>query len=283
MKHRELAETVEEHISGLYDVREAHNIALMAVEHITGLSRKQLLSDPTAETDYGEDHFADICRRLKNREPIQYITGGTEFCGLPFGVNPGVLIPRPETEELVGWIVGDLVGGKNPHILDIGTGSGAIAVSLARLVSNASVTAVDISPEAVETARDNAENNGTDIVFVIADILKPLAAPLSGQTYDIIVSNPPYIPDSERAAMHDNVTIYEPGAALFVPDGDPLLFYREIGRKAESLLLPGGALYFEVHEKRAGDVCRLMEELGFREVEMRRDINDRPRMVKCLK
>ncbi len=288
MNRREFIGRVAKAVDGIYEAREARAIAFAVAESLYGIGRTAMIADPDAGIPgYDERIMADVCARLAAGEPLQYVLGRTEFCGFEIGVAKGVLIPRPETEELVGWICRDHSGRTGSNILDIGTGSGAIAIALAGVLPCPEVVALDISADALAIAVDNAARNGVKVYFVQADILAPAEdiagiLPYAG-IYDIIVSNPPYIPLRERDSMRVNVKDHEPAGALFVSDGDPLLFYRETGLKALSWLRPGGALYFEVHEGHAAQVCELMRSQGFSGVECRADINDKPRMVKCLK
>lgn len=214
--------------------------------------------------------------RLKKAEPIQYILGQTEFCDLTFNVNPSVLIPRPETSELVKWIIEEN-GNKETNILDIGTGSGCIAISLAKMLPNAQVTAWDISPRAIETAESNNILNSTKVTFVEQDIFTASEA----ATYDIIVSNPPYIKEVEKTNMQRNVLDWEPSIALFVPDNDPLLFYREIARKGVQLLKNGGKLYFEINREHGEETCNMLAEYGYTNIELRKDFADNDRMIRA--
>lgn len=205
--------------------------------------------------------------------PVQYVLGKTEFCGMELAVDERVLIPRPETEELVQWIVNEHVGAI--RILDIGTGSGAIAIALKKALPLAEVTAMDISQSALELALDNALKNRISIRFIESDIL---TLPLPG-TFDIIVSNPPYIPADERERMASHVVDYEPSMALFVPNDDPLLFYRAIVERATRETW----LYFEVHENYAQVTKELLEKQGFTNIELCNDLNGKPRMLRGRK
>lgn len=264
-----------------YPDREAAAIALIAAEHLTGCSRTALITDPSAPTDVDPARLDSIAGQIAAARPIQYITGHTEFCGLGFAVGEGVLIPRPETEELVRWIVSQTP--PRSSILDLGTGSGAIAVALASAIDGAKVTAVDLSAEALRFARANADANRCDIRFVEADMLLPWEWLENGERFDVIVSNPPYVPASDRQTMHPNVTRYEPAEALFVPDEDPCLFYKAIAKEADSALRSGGALYFEIYEGSAEAICLMLDGQGWSDIELRCDMNDKPRMIRCLK
>lgn len=285
MKRRELIEAVRSSAAKVYPPEEARSIAYMVAESVYGLDRKAVALEPDAVMEnFDRIRLAEILSQLESHRPVQYILGRADFFGMEFAVREGVLIPRPETEELVQNILKYNPAPIGRRVLDIGTGSGAIAVALAMNMPYSAVDALDISAEALQVARRNAEANNAAVTFMEADILAPLEkTTLSGGQYDIIVSNPPYIPGSEKAAMRKNVTGYEPAGALFVPDDDPLLFYRAIGEKAAELLVPGGQLWFEVHENLAGDVCGLMWKLGFTAIESRRDMNEKERMVVCRK
>ena len=217
--------------------------------------------------------------RLKKQEPIQYIQGYSDFCGLRFKVTPATLIPRPETSELVEWIAADH-HGKTVNILDIGTGSGCIAVSLASKLPKSTVSAWDISAEALAVAAENSRNNGTEVTFERVDILAH--EPLNGH-FDIIVSNPPYIKENEKSAMHSNVLDWEPHTALFVPDSDPLLFYRTIAVKGLELLKCGGTLYFEINRAHGAETVEMLANTGYKEIELRKDFADNDRMIKATK
>jgi len=228
-------------------------------------------------------------QRLKNHEPVQYILGQTEFCGLRLEVNPSVLIPRPETEELVHWILSEagVVGEgarPKPKILDVATGSGAIALALKNSLPGAQITAVDISREALKTARKNAHDLGLEVEFVEADILDP--ASLNGlepNGYTIIVSNPPYVTLGETAVMHSRVLDFEPHRALFVSNDSPLLFYEAISQFAFRTLTAAGKLYFELNEKYGGEVLQTVESYGFIKAELRKDLYGKWRMLRAIK
>jgi release factor glutamine methyltransferase len=220
----------------------------------------------------------DIVNELKKQKPIQYITGKTSFYGLWFTVNEHVLIPRQETEELVRWII-DENAEKKINILDIGTGSGCIAVSLKKNLPESDVTAVDISEKALNTARINAENNQSAITFSQVNILDNIQI---DKQFDLIVSNPPYVRACEKARMQDNVLNYEPAEALYVSDKQPLIFYNSIASFALKHLVDNGLVYLEVNENLADEVALIYENMGFSEVEIRKDINGKDRMMKAF-
>lgn len=263
-----------------YDEREARTLALWAVEALTGADRVQLLVDPHREVEHVDmEEVERYERELSEARPIQYIIGTTEFCGLQFAVGEGVLVPRPETEELVRWVVDECPTAR--RILDIGTGSGAIAVSLAKLLPQAEVAAMDISEVALDYASRNAAANGVKVRVVQGDALSDWASAF--EELDVVVSNPPYVPASDRASMHRNVRDYEPELALFVPDDDLLRFYRSIADGAARALRTGGALYFEIYEGAAEQMIEMLTERGWTDIELRRDFNDKNRMIRCRK
>ena len=218
--------------------------------------------------------------RLQKNEPIQYVLGKETFCGLDFEVDSNVLIPRPETRELVEWIVADRKLDASCRILDIGTGSGCISISLAKFLSGAEVEAWDISEGALEVARRNAVRNAVEVLFRQQDVLYVLP----GDTrYDVIVSNPPYITEKEKLDMDANVLDWEPFTALFVPDADPLLFYRKIAELGLSMLNIGGALYFEINRAYGQETVSMLERLSYKQIELRKDEWGNDRMVKACK
>ena len=287
MERREAIACIQEAVAAVYSREEARVIAWEVAGHLCGFTRSQGIADPTAAIPAeAEAGITEACRQLAAGRPLQYVIGETEFYGLSFAVAEGVLIPRPETEELVQWIAADWAGRSGLRVLDVGTGSGAIAVTLAHLLHDAAIDAVDISGEALRIAAENARRHGAAAQFVGNDALaatEQFAGRLPRDRYDIIVSNPPYIPASEYADMRDNVRLWEPSEALFVSDSDPLVFYRAIGRHALHLLNDGGRLYFEIHERFGQDVCALMQDEGFSEVKRRNDLNNKQRMVRCVK
>ena len=221
--------------------------------------------------------LTEIVGKLKNSEPIQYILGETDFFGLAFYVNGSVLIPRPETEELVQWVL-ESAENKPIKILDIGTGSGCIAVTLAKKLPSAEVHAWDISEDALEVARRNAERNGVKVIFSKRDML---LEPVSDEKFDIIVSNPPYVTEVEKTEMQENVLNFEPHLALFVPDDNALVFYEKIADFALTNLNKGGQLFFEINRAKGADIAHLLEEKGFKNIELRKDISGNERMVIC--
>lgn len=262
----------------LYGRGEAEWMTRLTLESVTGWSRVDLLVD--AGKELGEvrvEAVKNIVDRLLKHEPLQYILGYEDFMGLKINVNPSVLIPRPETQELVNIIIDREAKATDLSVLDAGTGSGAIAVALSRNLRFARVTAIDNSDAALEVARSNAERLRTPVTFVNADMLS--LASLPGEPFDIIVSNPPYVLDSERAEMSANVLGHEPSAALFVPDSDPLRFYLALARYAAAGgLKPGGRLYFECNPLTIDGLASQLEA-DFDEVETVRDSFGRQRFI----
>ncbi len=222
-----------------------------------------------------------IVQRLKKMEPIQYIFGETIFYGLNFKVNQNVLIPRPETEELVDWILNEKKNKCDLHVHDIGTGSGAIAIALAKKLCNAKVMGTDISKSAIKIAVENARLNQVHIKFRIKNILHEKRKKIKSK-FDIIVSNPPYIAHKEKEKMSDNVLQYEPHIALFVEDDDPLLFYRVIAQYAKKALKPSGELFLEINENHGMEVFNLLLNEDFEEVTLQKDLNGKDRMIKAI-
>lgn len=259
----------------LYDQREAQALFRRYVEERLGVEYYLFLLDMDVPADLPDGWETDL-DRLASGEPFQYVMGQTDFCGLTFKVTPEVLIPRPETEELVCRIIAENKNRSGLSVLDIGTGSGAIAVTLARELPDAHVTALDVSEGALAVAAGNAECNGVSVNFLKFDILSE--APLPGR-YDLVVSNPPYVPERDREGMHRNVRDHEPALALFVPDDRPLLFYEAIAEKATAALNPGGRLYMETYEAYHLELVQLLEDNGFTNVECGDDLFGRPRFV----
>lgn len=273
---RETIRRIAEALRSLYPEREALQIARILVAERGGLTPTELLVNP--EENVRIEGLEELIAALAAGRPLQYVLGYTEFCGLRIGVREGVLIPRPETEELVGRIVRQ--APPSPTVLDIGTGSGCIAIALDRLIAGAEVHAVDLSERALAIARENAAALGSDVRFFRADALGDLHE-AAGRQYDIIASNPPYVPAGDRTAMRRNVTGYEPAEALFVPDDDPLRFYRAIARSARRLLRPGGSLWLEIDERQAEAIRRLLASEAYEAIEIYLDMNDKPRMAWC--
>ena len=272
MTVRQTIHTIRDAVTSLYGEREAETIARMVVCDRLNYNFSQLVAHYDDEKEIAE--LESVIAELKSGRPVQYVLGKAEFCDFVFEVAEGVLIPRPETEELVYRIAETAKRGA--RILDIGTGSGAIAVSLAKLVKESTVVAIDISCEALKIAAHNAERLGAKVEFVEADALGDLSH--LGE-FDIIVSNPPYIPQSDIVDMRKNVVDFEPHTALFVPDEDILRFYVATADNAQKMLSEGGSLWFEIYEKAGEQTCSMLREKGFSHTELIEDANLKPRMV----
>lgn len=261
-----------------YDRRESENLVRILVESVTGKPYKWFLMNPDAIFSGKEIHIWNThAARLLQSEPIQYIIGKAWFDGLELQVTPDVLIPRPETEELVEWVLEVNRGKPFAKIVDIGTGSGCIALALSKKLPQASLTGVDISPKALEVARGNAERLQLPCTFLLCDILNASTDLFAG--LDTVVSNPPYIPATEWASLDAHVRDHEPALALKVPDSDPLRYYINVCRLAKSWLKPGGWLLFEIHESFGDAMRQLLNEAGYAEVEVRKDLSGRDRMA----
>ncbi|MCT4639606.1 MAG: peptide chain release factor N(5)-glutamine methyltransferase [Bacteroidales bacterium] len=268
-------------LNGIYPDTEINSFFRITAEEILGLTPVEIHLNMSAEID--ENKFAQINKivdDLKHEKPIQYIIGHTEFYELKFLVNENVLIPRPETEELVHWIITDNRIDE-PVIIDIGTGSGCIPVSLAKNINSADVKSIDISEDAIETATRNAKLNNVNVEFVNADILSYTNIDVAKA--DIVVSNPPYIRESEKRLMSNNVLDNEPHLALFVDDNDPLIFYKVIADFAISNLKKGGVLYLEINEAFGEETCNMLIEKGFTDCILRKDLFGKDRMIKAMK
>lgn len=276
---KQLFDQCRSELSTHYSHPEAQSIAFMLLEYAFGFDKTQVLVNKNAQVDTTTwQKYEDALKRLQQQEPIQYIIGQTEFYGLPFKVQTGVLIPRPETEELVDWIIQN--HPPQPlHLLDIGTGSGCIAVTLAKHLPQAQVSALDVSPQALSIAQQNAELNQVNIRFIQENILAPSALDVADQSLDVVVSNPPYVTPAEKAQMHTNVLAHEPELALFVPQDEPLLFYEAIAQFAQQKLKPKGALYFEINELFGQATQAMMEQKGFTNVEIKKDMFGKDRMA----
>ena len=260
--------------------REAEQLMRILLEDFFGIDLKRQLMEPNLRIDEWQYHQLDeAVKRLLEGEPVQYVTGMAHFCDLLIKVSPAVLIPRPETEELVQRICASLPKEKPIRIWDIGTGSGCIAIALAKHFEKAEVVGFDVSEAALQVAKENAESNGVQVTFVQDDVLNPQSAYFN-QPVDLVVSNPPYVCDSERATMERNVLNWEPETALFVPDNDPLRFYRQILNLAKPQLNPEGQVWFEINEAKGEDMVRVCREKGFSEAEVLLDFSERPRF--CL-
>lgn len=264
---------------------EIQSFFTIIIEEYLNLQRIDLVTRPNF--DISEEKLqllSEILKRLKNHEPIQYILGKTEFYGLPFYVNHDVLIPRPETEELVEWVIAEVQKLKSDKdintlsILDIGTGSGCIPISIKKNTSLTELSGLDISNNAIEIAKKNSELNSSDVQFILKDILSTSSL---DKNYDMIISNPPYVRELEKEEMNKNVLDREPELALFVSDDDPLLFYRKIAILAKNNLTKNGSLFFEINEYLGEEMIDLLTDLGFTSIELRKDIFGKDRMIKA--
>ncbi len=268
----------------IYDQYELDSFFYLILEHLHNLKRIDLAMYPEMELNESDfNKWEVIVSELKKQKPIQYILGETEFYGLRFLVDENVLIPRPETEELIELIIKEQAKDKRQNakvrILDIGTGSGCIAISLAKNSPNAQVFALDVSEKAILIAKKNAEINNVNVIFIHKNILETVNLE---QEFDSIVSNPPYVRMLEKAEINPNVLEYEPHLALFVEDNDALLFYRKIAELAKKNLSENGSLYFEINQYLAKETVDLLENLGFKNIVLHKDIYENNRMISCI-
>lgn len=281
---RELRRHYAAMLNEIYDPNESNTIVMMLIEHYFSFNRISLALNPDLCLNDDELEKLDhAVSELMTNRPIQYVIGETEFCDMQFEVNGNVLIPRPETEELVSMISSAVKSQQSTdtfNILDIGTGSGCIAISLAKLLRNSEVTAIDISENALEVARRNALSNGVAVDFILSDIL---SNPHLTKRFDIIVSNPPYVCESEKKTMRANVLNFEPSTALFVDDNDPLIFYRHIIRFAGNNLNPNGVVWFEVNENFGEETAELCRNNGFGNAAVIKDSSGKDRFVKATR
>lgn len=272
---------IREALRGHYPDSEALSLAKMLLVEVFGFSTLELYGGKDKEiSGKHRDVLNEMIVRLQKNEPIQYIIGEENFCGLPFEVGRGVLIPRPETRELVKWVADDGTNKEGLRVLDVGTGSGCIAVTLAKRLLHPEVEAWDISEEALAIARRNAARHEAKVLFRRQDVWQTVP---EGRHYDVMVSNPPYIAEKEKAEMEANVLDWEPSVALFVPDDDPLCFYRRIAELGRVLLQEGGALYFEINRAYGGAMVALLEGLEYKQVELRKDAFGNDRMIKAIR
>ena len=274
MKVSNIIPYFKEELNGITDAREITAWAYLVIQYLLDLNRSDtIVYSNKVISIKNSDCIKQIINELKENKPIQYILGEAEFYGLKFKVNKHTLIPRPETEELVDWILKEDFNS----ILDIGTGSGCIAISLAKS-SSAQITAIDNCKKALEVAKENAKLNKVNIKFCMQDILQSTFL----LNMDVIVSNPPYILESEKQNMKANVLQYEPHLALFTADKDPLLFYKKIGSLASKSLNCGGKLFFEINEQYGAEILEMLSKIGFVDIALKKDINDKDRMIKAI-
>lgn len=284
MKIKQYRTQFIQELSGIYDVLEVESFFYLILEEKRNLKQIDLVLNP--DLSFSDEEIKDwniLVTELKKEIPIQYLLGKTNFYGLDFEVNPNVLIPRPETEELVEWIISNHLAtqkNKSLKILDIGTGSGCIAISLAKNLPEAQVFAIDVSEGALATAKRNAISNDVSVTFLHRNILETDDLM---QEFDVIVSNPPYVRNLEKEEIKKNVLDNEPHLALFVADNDALIFYRKIAELAQKNLVKNGNLYFEINQYLGKETAELLENLGFKNIELRKDIYDNDRMIFCVK
>ncbi|MEO8147969.1 MAG: peptide chain release factor N(5)-glutamine methyltransferase [Bacteroidia bacterium] len=293
MQIREALNEYQNALLSIYDNNESRSISELVFMHVFNFSKAALFAnDNSVINDERKQLLDKYLKRLLTGEPVQYVLGETEFYGLRLFVNKHVLIPRPETEELVEWIIKEVRSRKSEvgsrKLLDIGTGSGCIPISIKKNIPELDVYALDISADALKVAKQNAELNKVEINFIKTDILKQqTSVTLSEdevtkqQTFNLIVSNPPYVRKSEMKQMHNNVLNYEPHLALFVEDDDALLFYKHIADFALQHLAPGGKLYFEVNEAMGNDVIEMLNQKGFQNIILKKDMYGKDRMIRC--
>ncbi|RZM13015.1 MAG: peptide chain release factor N(5)-glutamine methyltransferase [Pedobacter sp.] len=264
-------------LTPLYDAVESESFFHIALENLKGWKRVDLAMNPDEVMHSDEiEKWNDVLAQLEKYQPIQYIFGKAHFYGLEFEVNQHTLIPRPETEELVHWIISEIKSSGKIKILDIGTGSGCIAISLAKNLPDAEVFAIDVSPDALDIARKNAVTNNVNVTFLEQDILTTESL---DSKFDVIVSNPPYVRNLEKVEINKNVLEYEPHLALFVDDNDALLFYRKIALLTKAGLNPEGKLYFEINQYLGTEMLELLEDMQFANIELRKDIYGNDRMT----
>ncbi len=272
---------IEEELSGLYPKNEVRSLACILFKFICGLSFTDLVVQKDEKIpEIKLKQIKQVVKRLKQHEPIQYIIGETEFYGLKLTVNPAVLIPRPETEELVEWV---LMSGidKDARVFDIGTGSGCIPIAIKKNAPELEVEAIDISEKAIEVARGNAKKNGVDVSFMVYDVSRWRERQWG--KFDIIISNPPYVRELEKQYMNTNILNFEPHQALFVADTDPLKFYKIISDFAMSNLKKEGSLFFEINEAFGQEASEMLVRKGFLNVELKKDLSGKDRMIKASK
>jgi len=279
MNFKALRQYFTRKILGLYDLEEADALFYIVAEKVSGWGRAKVIFNQDKPVNVKElQTYEDIINQLRSGKPLQYILNEAHFYGLTFMVNPSVLIPRAETEELVNWIVAIAgQGDSNGDLLDIGTGSGCIGITLKKHLTDWNVFAMDISPTALAVAALNAKANNVQVQFIEADAL----VYHSQQQFDIIVSNPPYIKEDEKAAMQANVLDFEPHSALFVSNQNPLVFYKAIADLALKNLRKKGYLFFEINEYLAEQTVAMLAAKGFKNIELKKDMQGKDRMICC--
>ena len=279
MQIRALQQLYIDRLTSVYDEQEAQQIFLFCLNEIEEKSRIDLLMNPDLTTNQ-EQKWLDVLQSLEEEKPVQYIFGKTYFYGYTFKVNEHTLIPRPETEELVEWIVASVNKNEKISVLDIGTGSGCIGLTLAKLLPNAEVTLLDVSEEALKVAKQNALALGLEVKLIHKDIL---SIENFTKPFDVIVSNPPYVREMEKVEIKNNVLNYEPHTALFVSDADPLIFYRKIAQLAYDNLVRNGFLFYEINQYLGPDTLSLLETIGFQQNILKKDLMNNNRMTRSEK
>ena len=283
---KEILNIFHKELDTIYGNNEVDSFFNILIDYYLNLKRITLVMQPEYTISKEEEQpLFEALSRLKLEEPIQYILGETEFFGLVFKVNQNTLIPRPETEELVQWIIEDYKDNlEQIKILDIGTGTGCIPISLAKNLPKAKVKALDISTKALEVAKQNAELNAVEVDFIKQNILETYHTQLdsASQKFDVIVSNPPYVRELEKAEMKGNVLKHEPELALFVDDMNPLIFYKAITEFATHSLKAGGTLYFEINQYLGAEMIQLLEDFNFKDIELKKDMFGNNRMIKAI-
>jgi len=285
MKIEELVKYIKDSIQANYNYGEKRAISYLVVQHLTGKSKEKILADKDEIVSKNIITQAnEIIKKLNNFCPIQYIIGEVEFYNVRIKVNSNVLIPRPETEELVDWFLRDYKGEENLKILDACTGSGCIAIAIAYNRKHINLDAFDISDDAINLAYENARLNSVNINFFKYDILNfHLGNWKWSKDYDVIICNPPYIPANQKELLQPQIVHFEPPLAIFVEDDDPLIFYRKVAEAAKNILKVGGCIYFEVNESYGIQVVQLLYEYDFKNIILKKDINEKDRMIKAIK
>lgn len=279
MTIQQAGQQLGQQLAAIYDNREAANIADWVMEHLTGWKKSERVMHKDSTLDKA-DLLERYTRELLNHKPVQYVLNEAWFCGIKLYVDENVLIPRPETEELVEWICATTWPAIK--LLDVGTGSGCIPISIKKKLPNASIYACDVSKNALEVAGRNAADQNTSINFIQLDFLDKRARAILPQV-DILVSNPPYVPLKDKHTMSEHVVRYEPHIALFVEDNDPLIFYNALADFAQTHLLPGGAIYAEIHEELGNSAQDLFRAKGFTHTELKKDMQGKERMIRAAK
>lgn len=280
--YKDLANRYQEALSTLYPPAEIKQLFLMTYAFVTNQNSVHYTLNSTQEiTETRVQEFIQVLDELKTGRPIQHILQTADFYGLQLSVNEHTLIPRPETEELVAWIIQEHQNRETLSILDIGTGSGCIALALQKHLPHATVDAIDVQNEALTIARSNAAKLHLSVNFIAADILEWDSFMQPNQQYDIIVSNPPYITPAEQKEMHQNVLLYEPHSALFVEEQAPLLFYDVIAEMGKKHLSPNGNLYFEINQYLGAETCDLLSKKGYKAITLQKDLNQADRMIQA--